>query len=169
MKITPWFERQFSPILDSGQLPTIIERLAGTPIRLEKKVLQYSDEFLVEYADDDWSMQEHAGHLLSLESLWLHRFSDIMNGMSDLSTADLTNQATYDAKYNEQNIEQILDTFIEVRSQLVALLRTVTVEDLNKKALHPRLKTPMKIIDLAYFIAEHDDHHLAMIQQLSTK
>ncbi len=169
MKITPWFKRQFSPILDNGQLPTIIERLAGTPARLERKVLQFSDEFLVEFVDDDWSIQEHAGHLLNLESLWLRRFSDIMNGTPELTVADLTNQDTYDAKYNEQDIEQIVDTFTEVRTQLVTLLRTVSADDLNKKALHPRLKKPMKIIDLAYFIAEHDDHHLAMIQRLSTK
>jgi len=157
MQITPWFKRQFLPILDNGQFPTIIERLAGTPLRLERKVLQFSDEFLVEFTDDDWSMQEHAGHLLNLESLWLHRFSDIMNGMPELTTADLTNQSTYDAKYNEQNIEVLVDTFAEVRGQLVGLLKTVQTEDLDKKSLHPRLKIPMKIIDLAYFVAEHDE------------
>lgn len=165
--ITPWFERQFPSITDHGQLPTIIERLEGTPIRLEKKVLQFSDEFLVEFSDDNWSIQEHVGHLLNLESLWLQRIYDIMNGESMLTVADLTNQSTYDSKYNEQDIEVILDTFIEVREQLVALLRSVSGEDLLKSALHPRMKRPMRIIDLAYFVAEHDDHHLAIIQTLS--
>jgi|GEM_PF-4393916 len=33
-------------------------------------------------------------------------------------------------------------------------------------ALHPRLKTPMRIVDLAYFVAEHDDHHLSRIREL---
>jgi hypothetical protein len=27
-------------------------------------------------------------------------------------------------------------------------------------SLHPRLKIPVRIIDLVYFVAEHDDHHL---------
>jgi hypothetical protein len=35
-------------------------------------------------------------------------------------------------------------------------------------ALHPGLKTPMRIIDLAYFVAEHDDHHLASIREMMT-
>lgn len=166
MKSTPWFKRTFVPITDNGQLPSIIERLAGTPIRLEEKVLQFSDEFLITFQDDNWSIQEHAGHLLNLEGLWFSRFTDIMTGASELTTADLANQATYDAKYNEQNIESILDAFKEVRMQLIQLLRLVKEEDLAKQALHPRLGTPMKIIDLAYFVAEHDDHHLAMIQQL---
>jgi len=166
MKATPWFNRTFPKITDNGQLPSIIIRLEGTPVRLEEKLLQFSDEFLVKFQDDNWSIQEHAGHLLNLEGLWFSRFTDIMTGAAYLQTADLTNQPTYDAKYNEQNIENIIEAFKEVRNQLVQLLRSIQEEDLSKQALHPRLETPMKIIDLAYFVAEHDDHHLALIQEL---
>ncbi|MFK7983995.1 MAG: DinB family protein [Saprospiraceae bacterium] len=167
MQLTPWFERKFELINDNGRLPTIIERLAGTPIRIEQKVLQFADDFLIKHEGDDWSIQEQVGHLLNLEWLWYARITDIINGEAYLTEADLTNTATYEAKYNEQNIEAILDAFIEVRKQLVALLRSVKVDDLNKQSLHPRLQTPMKIIDLAFFIAEHDDHHLAIIQKIS--
>ena len=114
-------------------------------------------------------IQEHAGHLLNLEWLWFARFNDILNGSPLLTEADLTNQATYDATYNDQNIENILDAFEEVRTQLILLLRSIKTADLNKNANHPRLNTPMTIIDLAFFVAEHDDHHLAMIQYLSTQ
>jgi hypothetical protein len=43
----------------------------------------------------------------------------------------------------------------------------LTDEDLDKSSLHPRLMKPMKIIDLAFFVAEHDDHHLAQITFLT--
>lgn|GEM_PF-5393098 len=33
-------------------------------------------------------------------------------------------------------------------------------------ALHPRLGVPMRLIDLALFTVEHDDHHLAVISAL---
>ena len=33
-------------------------------------------------------------------------------------------------------------------------------------ALHPRLKTPMRLIDSLFFIAEHDDHELTKIRRL---
>jgi hypothetical protein len=36
----------------------------------------------------------------------------------------------------------------------------------ERTALHPRLNLPMRVIDLIYFIAEHDDHHLARITDL---
>ena len=31
----------------------------------------------------------------------------------------------------------------------------------------PRLGTPMRLVDLAFFVAEHDDHHLAQITFLA--
>lgn len=36
----------------------------------------------------------------------------------------------------------------------------------NIYPLHPRLKTQMTLVDLAWFDAEHDDHHLLRIQNL---
>jgi hypothetical protein len=41
-------------------------------------------------------------------------------------------------------------------------------DQLLNTALHPRLKIPMRIVDLAYFVAEHDDHHLATIRGMMT-
>jgi hypothetical protein len=32
--------------------------------------------------------------------------------------------------------------------------------------MHPRLKQPMRLVDHLFFVAEHDDHHLALIREL---
>jgi hypothetical protein len=37
---------------------------------------------------------------------------------------------------------------------------------IEQAAFHPRLKCPMRIIDLVHFIAEHDDYHLAKISAI---
>jgi hypothetical protein len=39
-------------------------------------------------------------------------------------------------------------------------------EDLNKSSLHPRLKILMTPVDLAWFDAEHDDHHLERVNEI---
>ncbi|MBC8367786.1 hypothetical protein H8E52_10280 [bacterium] len=39
-------------------------------------------------------------------------------------------------------------------------------ERFRQTALHPRLKTPMRACDMLYFMAEHDDHHLARISEI---
>jgi hypothetical protein len=38
-----------------------------------------------------------------------------------------------------------------------------------RTALHPRLRQPMCVLDFAFFIAEHDDHHLAAVSELRHK
>ncbi len=40
---------------------------------------------------------------------------------------------------------------------------------MEKIALHPRLNQPMRVIDLAQFVAEHDDHHIQTINELINK
>ena len=47
-------------------------------------------------------------------------------------------------------------------------LRDLAAADLERAARHPRLGTPMRVVDLAYFVAEHDDHHLARLRELLT-
>jgi hypothetical protein len=36
----------------------------------------------------------------------------------------------------------------------------------GRVAIHPRLNKPMRLTDHLFFVAEHDDHHLAHISQL---
>jgi len=33
----------------------------------------------------------------------------------------------------------------------------------SQTLLHPRLQQPLRLVDHLYFVAEHDDHHLAKI------
>jgi hypothetical protein len=37
----------------------------------------------------------------------------------------------------------------------------------TRTAVHPRLKRELRLIDLVEFVADHDDHHLAVIGALT--
>ena len=52
------------------------------------------------------------------------------------------------------------------RANFVARLDALTDKQVEVSALHPRLRQPMRTLDLAYFVAEHDDHHLARVTEL---
>lgn len=163
MRPKAWFSRKFGQQPDFV-LPAIIERLAGTTLRLEHKIQHIHPSFYMQtISHQKWTIQEQVGHLLDLEPLWLGRVQDILSAEKDLREADLTNQKTFDAQHNEQSIQLLLANFRAERSKLLHALRQIQIEDLTKFALHPRLKTPMTVVDLAYFVAEHDDHHLAEI------
>ena len=166
MQRTKWFERKFPVIQDNGILPSIIERLDGTPAHIAEIISNTNAELLVAKPNDKWTIQEQVGHLADLEPLWLGRVDDLTNDLQELRVADLTNQKTHNANHNATDIKILMQQFREQRKVFVSRLRNLTDEQLLKSALHPRLKTPMRIIDLAFFVAEHDDHHLADIHEI---
>lgn len=164
-----WFTRKFNLVEEPDIFPCLIERLAGTPLRLKAKMEQVPKNFHTKKIDGEWSVQEHAGHLYDLEPLWYGRIEDILAGMKIMREADLTNRKTHEASHNDKPIEKILKSFQEERAKFVNRLSNITIEDAQKSALHPRLMQPMKLIDLAFFVAEHDDHHLAMITWIAKR
>ena len=109
-----WFDRRFELGLPREAFPDILERVRGTPARLEERV------------------------------------------------RDLTAK-THEARHNERPLEDLLSAFRSARLTTVERLEALGQADLDRTALHPRLAQPMSVIDHFFFVAEHDDHHLAAI------
>ncbi len=164
-----WFERRFSFDLPAWMYGNVLERLRGTPARLEDRLRDLPRDVLIRRDDDKWSIQEHAGHLLDLEELEIKRLADYAAGRETLTPADLQNRKTYDADHNSKEIAEILSAFRRERMEFVARLEALDAEFIERSAIHPRLKIPMRVIDLAFFKAEHDDHHLSRISELIKK
>ncbi|HYG11212.1 MAG TPA: DinB family protein [Pyrinomonadaceae bacterium] len=161
-----WFERKFTLDLPLSMYPNVLERVRGTPARLEDRLLKLPREVLTRRDGDNWSMQEQAGHLLDLGTLDLGRLDDYAAGLDTLRPADLGNRKTHEANHNAVAIENILAAFRAERGEFVRRLEGFELEFVARTALHPRLQIPMRVLDLVYFIAEHDDHHLARISSL---
>ena len=166
MKQIKWFERKFDFSFEQNIFPSIIERLEGTPILLENKVNNMSIKQLTNKENGKWSIQENIGHLIDLEPLWQARLKEILNNEVEMRGADLENRKTDLARHNDKDINVLLKEFFIVRNLTINSLNSLTENDVYKHALHPRLKTPMRIMDLFLFVAEHDDHHLSIITEL---
>jgi uncharacterized damage-inducible protein DinB len=162
----PWFDRVFPTGLPAHLLPVVVERLRGTPARLADRLASVPRDVLVRRADDSWSIQENVGHLLDLEPLWRQRVDDLAARRPALADADLENRRTHEANHNAARLDELLSEFRRVRTELVHRLETFPEDGLAATARHPRLKTPMNVVDLAVFVAEHDDYHLARISEL---
>ena len=163
---TEWIKRQFKFELPLGMYGNVVERVRGTPARLEDLTRGLSPEILTRRDGDKWSIQEQTGHLLDIGELEMRRLDEFEAGREVLSAADMSNQLTHEANHNANSIENILAAFRKERMTFVARLDSYDEEFVLRTALHPRLKTPIRVIDLAFFIAEHDDHHLARISEL---
>jgi uncharacterized damage-inducible protein DinB len=161
-----WFERKFEFSFPVALLPNLRARLRGTPARLEETLRGRRHEILIEKPAEKWSAQEHAGHLLDLEPLWLARVDDYAAGSDELTAADLRNRKTHEANHNSRALEQILSEFRSARAKLLERVEELDAGLLARAIPHPRMKTPMRLVDHLYFAAEHDDHHLARIWEL---
>lgn len=166
MEISIWTEREFPPVPDNGLLPGILERLAGTPARLNEKLEGVGKSAMEWSPNSKWSIKEEVGHLGDLEPLWIGRLDDFAQGLAFLRAADMSNRRTYEAGHNRSSFEELLMRFRELRAAFVARIRIMDDAQLEKSSLHPRLQKPMRVADLAYFVAEHDDHHLARISAI---
>jgi uncharacterized damage-inducible protein DinB len=162
----PWFERKFEFTFPVEQYPNLCVRLRGTAARLEEIVRGADRDVLVYKQNEKWSAQEHAGHLLDLEALWMARVEDYLAGAPQLTVADLSNRKTFEAQHNRRPVHEIVTDFRNARWQLVNRAEAIDPSVFARALPHPRLQTPMRLVDHLYFVAEHDDHHLARIWAL---
>ncbi len=163
----PWIDRTFRFDFPVEKWPDLLERVRGTPARLEDRVRDVPRELLTRRpGGGGWSIQQNIGHLIDLGYLPLRRIEQILAGEQTLIAADMGNRATNEAKHNDAVIGDLLSEFAIERRQLVERFESLSESDWGRSGLHPRLKTPMRIVDIAYFDAEHDDYHLGRIGNL---
>ena len=158
-----WFERKFEFNFPAELYPNLCVRLRGTPARVEEMLNGVPRDRLVSRRDEKWTIQEQVGHLLDLESLWRTRVDDFTEAKPQLTAADLQNRKTHEANHNARGIAELLIEFRTTRGVLVTKLDSLDHAVFSQTLLHPRLQQPLRLVDHLYFVAEHDDHHLAKI------
>jgi uncharacterized damage-inducible protein DinB len=156
-----WFDRRFEPGLPASGAPGLLERLRAAPDRVARLLEHTRAPVRIYRPDGRWSVQEHAGHLVDLEDLWASRLEDFDQGRPVLRPADLQNRRTHDARHNDRDPRDLIAAFRSARTALVDRLAGWSPEELSRVSRHPRLDQPMSVVDLCFFVAEHDDHHLA--------
>ena len=159
----PWFELKFPVDLPVERYDGLLERLRSAPDRLEALLEGRTSAELRAKDGDDWSAQEHAGHLVDLEDLHLGRLRDFAAGHTHLRAADLSNRRSHETRWNDDPVEDVLADFRFVRECLVEQLERA---DRFATALHPRLQQSMSVVDMMEFAAVHDDYHLEIIERM---
>ncbi len=167
MTPTPkWFDRKFELGLADDRLPDLIGRLRRTPDRIEALLDGVPAERLAVRVDGGWSILENVGHLHDLEALSERRLDDFEGAAGTLSPADLENRATWNANHNARSPAVVLGAFRAARERFCARVERMRPEVLARAIPHPRLGQPMRVVDLTYFMAEHDDHHLERLREM---
>lgn len=166
MNTSKWFDRKFDFSFGIDEYPAIYKRLQQAPDMLAAILPNTPDHILSHQPNSKWSVKEHVGHLSILEPLWRARMHDIIEKKPGLTPTDLNNNATAEAGFNKYSIAALLRNFIEERRKTLSLLDSIIIADHTHTSMHPRMHQPMRMIDILYFTAEHDDHHMAVIREL---
>jgi uncharacterized damage-inducible protein DinB len=161
----PWVSRTFDFRNALTLAPQTLERLRGTPARLEDRLKALPPRILTARFGEKWSIQEHAGHLLLTEGLFLGRLDEYDAGLQELRPAEMTNRRVGEADLNSRPLEEILAGFRRERGTLGGRLEGLPQEGLERSAWHGRLGVQMRVCDMMLFMAEHDDHHMARITE----
>ncbi|MBD0332411.1 MAG: DinB family protein [Chitinophagaceae bacterium] len=162
---TPWVQRTFNFDFPVGIFPVIFSRLEGTIFRLHS-LLQSADDKQCSHSLNGWSVKQHIGHLYDLEDLWWQRLNDFNTNKAVLTAADINNKKTNEAGHNKKSIEELLSQFTIERQKILEAIYDFDAAILTKTSMHPRLNVEFRLVDSLYFVAEHDDHHLAKISEL---
>jgi hypothetical protein len=161
LPLLPWVERRWSFDLPAGAFAAVLERLVGTPVRAMALVTGLPETILGARRSCGWSVKEHFGHLNDLSELDMRRLDEFLSGATILSAADLSNWRTEERNHRETPIADLLRVLSENRARLTLRLEKLTESDVSATARHPRLGVPLRVIDWAQLVADHDDHHLA--------
>ena len=162
-----WVDRKFAFDFPAHIYPELMDQLRSTPTKARKLTTNLAAETLTRRNQGTWSIQENIAHLADLdEETFGPRLDQFDANAEELKPADLTNRATEDANHNDRSIEEVLSRFEKTRWTLVARLEAKDPAYFDRAARHPRLDRPMRVVDLLYFKAEHDRHHLGRIRQL---
>lgn len=156
-----WFERNLVFGHRAEMLPYFLERLEGTIVRIDVKVKGISEEILSTRLDGKWSVKENIGHLAEVDAVSIKRLDEMKDGVAVLSPAVFEPQ-----NYNPWPIEKVIELFRSNRIKNLKKYKALSAEALTSSSMHPRLKVAMTPVDLAWFDAEHDDHHLVRINEI---
>jgi hypothetical protein len=128
---------------------------------MEIKLYNVSDYVLSTRPEGKWSVKQNIGHLAEVDEIANKRIDEIRNGADKLSPAVFEPQ-----DYNPWPMGDVLEYFKRTRRENLLKYKNITEADLTKSSLHPRLNVPMTPVDLAWFDAEHDDHHMVRVNEI---
>lgn len=165
--VLPWLEYRWSFDFPVGMYRAVLERLRGTPARVEELLRDAGPARLANRHENKWSVLEHVGHLWVLDAELHHpRVEQFLRGETVLMAADMSNRATFDRNFNAMGAPHVTAGFRAARAAMLEVLDPLTLAAAACVALHPRLQKQMRLVDMCFFAAEHDDHHLAAMRAL---
>ena len=150
------------PTID--EIESLIARLASAPSRYAAALSRLEDaDSISDMHDGEWSPVEVLAHVRAANNILEPRIFHVL-------VRENTPLVAYDdgvwarvARYNTLPIMESLATMRYKRKELVHMLKGIALEDWQRTGTH-EVRGPMSVFDLASYVADHDDEHIAQIE-----
>jgi hypothetical protein len=115
------------------------------------------------YADGKWSVREMAGHVLDTERIMGYRALCVARGEAASLPGFDENAYVANASFDECPLGELITEFVQVREGHLAFFRHLSGEAWLRKGVANA--SPVSVRALAYIMAGHPRHHLAIFQE----
>ena len=161
-----WLDRAFVFDQGPGMFPILLDRLRSTAARATDIVEDESEDLLAARINGNCLVKDHLGHLVDLQIRDERRLNEFLGAAEALSPADVKNRAAEEANHRQKPAAEIIHRLRARHDEFVRKLDVLTEREVNSLAVHPRLNKSIRLLVWIYFVAEHDDHHLARERQV---
>ncbi|MGQ0640207.1 MAG: DinB family protein [Gemmatimonadaceae bacterium] len=155
----PYFSR-YIDLVPEGDVLTLLESQHRDTQRMLASLSPQQAKH--RYADGKWSVTEVVGHMADTERIFAYRALRFARG-------DTTPLPGYDEKaytpaghFDERSLGDVAAEFAAVRAATCALFRGLSSEALAQSGVAN--DSPMSVRAVAYIIAGHERHHVALLQ-----
>lgn len=156
-------------VRNTGRREALIEQVAyliDEVTALEGLLNRVPDSVLSEKPMGKWSIKEVLGHLADCDrDIFLPRLKTICKEPHPEFENIDQDRLVEESAWNDRSLEEILRALKEERYAVVDYLRSVPEEQWIRSGVFPNGKD-RTIFDVAYYISQHDAHHLRSIAML---
>lgn len=161
-------EMFFASGLNPDEAPFIIERLRGTPLRVRHIVESAPTERVVFQPKDEWSIPEHLNHLTAVDVEFTGRIRQYLERAETMEVGPAGDiPADTEDELTRAPVPELLSAFDRARSDLLELLEGLDEDAFTHAIYFPYLNREVSLVDKLFFIAQHDDSHVAWLWRLS--
>lgn len=153
-------KNQFTIVMIENQVNALLDNI----LTLKNLISNISEDKAELKPDQKWSIKEHVGHLLTIESLWIARLDDFAMGKATLRPWNGTNADTEAGEFNKQRLAKIFEDFESIRSAHVKMIEFYLPKQDVLSSLHEGKQMKMTLRDHLEVMANHDRQHIDIIK-----
>lgn len=112
-----------------------------------------------------WTVAEVLGHLRDFDEIFVMRLKLTTEQENATIPMPAQEQWATERKYNEQDVAQVLDAWVQNREALLAYMAGLSDADWDKTATHP-VRGVMSATDQLLLMAWHDWNHTEQITKI---